>query len=69
MTSLLGSSYIGITFGDNSKVLAEGGIISSAQTADFNSLISKLDNTVTIFNNQFSVMFTRLILFYLIWMT
>ena len=55
MTSLLGSSYIGITFGDvNSKVLAEGGIISSAQTADFNSLISKLDNTVTIFNNQFS---------------
>ena len=55
MTSLLGSSYIGITFGDvNSKVLAEGGIINSAQTADFNSLISKLDNTVTIFNNQFS---------------
>ena len=55
MTSLLGSSYIGITFGDvNSKILDEGGIISSAQTADFNSLISKLDNTVTIFNNQFS---------------
>ena len=55
MTSLLGSSYIGITFGDvNSKILAEGGIINSAQTVDFNSLISKLDNTVTIFNNQFS---------------
>ena len=55
MTSLLGSSYVGLTFGTvNSKILADGGIIISAQSSDFNTLISKLDKTVTLFNDQFS---------------
>ena len=55
MTSLLGSSYGGITFGSiNSKILKEGGIVQSAQSSDFNSLLSKLDKTVTLFNSQFS---------------
>lgn len=55
MTSLLGSSYIGITFGSvNSKVLEEGGILESVTSPSFNSLLSKLDKTVELFNDQFA---------------
>ena len=55
MTSLLGSSYIGITFGSvNWKVLEEGGILESVTSPSFNSLLSKLDKTVELFNDQFA---------------
>ena len=53
MTSLLGTTYVGITFGSpNSKILSDGGVLVSIKPVDFNSLITKLDKTVDTFNGQ-----------------
>jgi phospholipid/cholesterol/gamma-HCH transport system substrate-binding protein len=53
MTSLLGSTYVGITFGSpGSRVLSDGGVLLSSKPVDFNSLVTKLDKTVDMFNSQ-----------------
>lgn len=53
MTSLLGSTYVGITFGSsNSRILSDGGVMLSTKPVDFNSLVTKLDKTVDMFNSQ-----------------
>ncbi|HIC76957.1 MAG TPA: MCE family protein [Candidatus Dadabacteria bacterium] len=53
MTSLLGTAYVGLTFGSpNSPILREGDVIPSLVPVDFNTLITKLDVTVDMFNNQ-----------------
>ena len=41
MTSLLGTTYVGLSFGTaNSQILGEGGVIPSLTPVDFNSLVS-----------------------------
>ena len=53
MTSLLGTTYVGLTFGSpNSSILAEGGVIPSLAPVDFNTLISKVDVAIDTINNQ-----------------
>ncbi len=53
MTSLLGTTYVGLTFGSpNSSILAEGGVIPSLAPVDFNTLISKVDIAIDTINNQ-----------------
>ena len=53
MTSLLGRTYVGITFGSsNSRILSDRGVLLSAKPVDFNSLVTKLDKTVDMFNSQ-----------------
>ena len=53
MTSLLGTTYVGLSFGTaNSQILGEGGVIPSLTPVDFNSLVSKIDVTVDMVNKQ-----------------
>jgi len=53
MTSLLGTTYVGLTFGSpNSPILAEGGVVPSLAPVDFNTLISKVDIAIDTINNQ-----------------
>ena len=44
LTGLLGSNYLSITLGESATPAAPGAIIASDQSADLNSILSKLDD-------------------------
>lgn len=54
LTSLLGISYVNLSFGDPKTDLAEDGdVLQSTEQADINVLLSKLESTVSSFQSAF----------------